>query len=145
MSASVTKSGSKSLRVQWKPMAGAIAYKLYRSEWENGGYSCIYTAGSGVFSYEKNVSPGVMYSYKVTAVFPEGESDYSKSISEFIPKKGKQKSKLAKKLGQQYISGQYAGNWASPDKTYYMSRAKSCMQSASRKTAAWGFFVSAIL
>lgn len=138
--ASVTKSGSKSLRVQWKPMAGAIAYKLYRSEWENGGYSCIYTAGSGVTSYEQKVSPGVMYSYKVTAVFPEGESDYSKSISEFIPKKGKQKSKLAKKLGQQYISGQYAGNWASPDKTYYYESGKKLYAVCVQKNGSLGVF-----
>lgn len=116
---SVKKSGKKSLRIQWKRMAGAIGYKLYRSEWENGAYSCIYTADGGINSYEQNVSPGVTYYYKVTAVFPEGESDFSNSISEFIPKKGKKKSASAQKLGQKYIRGQYSGNWANSDQTYY--------------------------
>ncbi len=116
---SVKISGKTRLRIQWKLVAGATAYKLYRSEQENGAYSCIYTAGSGTNSFEQKVSQGITYHYKVTAVFPKGESYFSKSVSQFIPKKGKKKSVSAQKLGKQYINGQYSGNWAYPDKTYY--------------------------
>lgn len=116
---SVTASGKTALSVSWKSMAGASAYKLYRSMEENGIYDCIYTADAGTLSYTQSVSKGITYYYKVKAVMPEGESNFSASISGFIPKKGKKKAVSADKLGLRYRSGQYGGNYAYPDDIYY--------------------------
>ncbi len=116
---SVAVSGSSDLTVSWKEMPEAAAYHIYRSTEENGAYDCIYTANVGETSYTQTVSKGETYYYKVTAVLPDGESSFSESVSQFIPQKGKKKSAAAGKLGEKPRGGQYVGNWAKPDETYY--------------------------
>lgn len=118
---SIEKSGSNHLLIKWKPMEGAAAYKLYRSTYENGAYKCISKiAGGNRSSYRQKVEKGVTYFYKLVTVYPEGESEFSRSVSQFIPKSGKAKAVDQDKISQTAgYSGQYSWNWSQSDKTYY--------------------------
>lgn len=119
--ASVKKSGSSSLLIKWNVMKGATGYKLYRADRENGSYKCVYKATKGSkTSYKQKVKQGVTYYYKLVTVYPEGESDSSIAVSQFIPKKGKTQKVTNKKISQRFSgNGQYGWNWADSDDTYY--------------------------
>ena len=118
---SVQKSGSSSLLLKWKPMKGATGYKIYRSLYENGTYKFVSrVSGGNKSSYKQKVDKGVTYYYKLVTVYPEGASKFSEAVSQFIPKKGKvktvQQNKITRNIGG---NGQYSGNWAHSDHTYY--------------------------
>lgn len=104
---SVQPSGSKSLTVKWKKMEEATGYNLYRSTEENGNYRCIYKADANTTSYEQEVNQGITYYYKVTAICQEGESDYSKSIGQFIPKTGTKRRVVTSVPGSTDIENAY--------------------------------------
>lgn len=90
---SVQLSEKKNMLIKWRSMEGATGYKLYRSTVENGKYQCIYQADGSTTSYKQQINQCTTYYYKVTAIYPEGETDYSKSIGQFIPKtSGKKKT-----------------------------------------------------
>ena len=114
---SVQPSGRKSLEVKWEAMKGATGYKLYRSTEENGNYQCIYEADAGITSYEQEVKQGITYYYKMTAIYPEGEGDYSKSIGQFIPRSGNKRKVVTSTLGSTQIEHTY----------YYQSNGKRYM------------------
>lgn len=118
---SIKKSGSRTLLIKWKPMKGAIGYKIYRSAYENGAYKCISKISGGSKSFcKQKVDKGVTYFYKLVTVYPEGESDFSKSVSQFIPKSGKAQTVEQNNVSQNTsFGGQYGGNWAHSDNTYY--------------------------
>lgn len=99
---SVSRSDGNQLTVQWKPLEGAVSYKLYRSTEENGEYNLVYETDAKTTSYTEGVSQGVTYYYKVKGVCPEGESDFSGSVSQYIPVQGKKKTKYAKKTKVEY-------------------------------------------
>ncbi len=118
---SIQKYGRSSLLVKWKPMKGATGYKIYRSARENGAYKCISRiSGGSKSSYKQEVDKGVTYYYKLITVYPEGESEISESVSQFIPKKGKVKTVEQNRISRNFDgTGQYSGNWAHSDQTYY--------------------------
>lgn len=118
---SVKKSGSRNLLISWKPMKGAVGYKIYRSAYENGAYKCISKiSGGNKTSFKQKVDKGVTYFYKLVTVYPEGESEFSQSVSQFIPKSGKTKTVEQNNVSQNVsFGGQYGGNWAHSDNTYY--------------------------
>ncbi len=118
---SIKKSGSRSLLIRWKPMKGAVGYKLYRCAYENGAYKCVSKiSGGSKSSYKQKVNKGVTYFYKLVTVYPEGESEFSRSVSQFIPKSGKAKAVEQNNVsGNAGFGGQYGGNWAHSDDTYY--------------------------
>lgn len=118
---SVQKSGDSNLLVKWRPVKGAKGYKIYRSAYENGAYKCVSRiSGGNRSSYKQKVEKGVTYYYKLVTVYPEWESDFSESVSQFIPKKGKVKTVKQNKMDPNPGgSGQYNGNWAHSDHTYY--------------------------
>lgn len=90
---SVKSDGNENI-VKWDAMKGALRYKLYRSERENVLGRCIYTEENDRqdFTYRDKVTKGIIYYYKLVTVYPEGESDISGSVAQFIPGNGKKRS-----------------------------------------------------
>lgn len=118
---SVKKKGSSSLKIQWNPVEGASAYEIYSSNSENGEYKKVDTVlAESTPSYTHKVSKGQTYYYYVLTKYPQEYAYRSKCLSGFIPKKSKA-AQIQQKTAMQDITyaGQYGGNWASPDKTYY--------------------------
>ncbi|MBO5371293.1 MAG: hypothetical protein J6A75_01085 [Lachnospiraceae bacterium] len=122
--ASVKKSGASSLKIQWSSIEGASEYEVYRSSSENGKYSKVYTVSDvNTTTYTQKVSKGQTYYYYVITKYPEGYQYTSKSLSGFIPKKSKA-AVISQKTAMQGVTyagqyGDYVGNWANPDTTYY--------------------------
>lgn len=75
----VAAARSLSVELEWKPMAGALSYSIYRAE-SDGTYSKIGTASAAAYT-DKAVSPSTAYSYKVTATGIGGESVASGSVA----------------------------------------------------------------
>ena len=59
------------LRLSWTAVEGASSYKLYRSETETGGYSCIKTTSSTGYT-DTDLKVGVTHYYYVKAVNKSG-------------------------------------------------------------------------
>lgn len=97
----VETSGSNMI-VKWDAMDGALCYKLYRSEMENATGNCICTIenNSQNFTYQDTVTKGKTYYYKLITVYPEGESDVSATVAQYIPGNGKKRSVQCKKFSQ---------------------------------------------
>ena len=64
------------LRLTWTAVDGAKSYKLYRSETETGGYSCIKTTSSTGYT-DTDIKVGVTYYYCVKAVNSGGTASAS--------------------------------------------------------------------
>ena len=64
------------LRMTWTEVDGAKTYKLYRSETETGGYSCIKTTTSTGYT-DTDIKVGVTYYYCVKAVSSDGTASAS--------------------------------------------------------------------
>lgn len=73
--------GVKTIRIQWKKVAGASGYYIYRATKKNGKYKKIATVrGGNKTSYKnKKRSPGKTYYYKVRAYAGSTVSSYSKA------------------------------------------------------------------
>ena len=72
------------IKVSWKPIAGAVQYKVYRStSGKTGTYSRITTTTKTAVTNTKNMVPGQRYYYKVIALAEtaSGNSDYSEQQS----------------------------------------------------------------
>lgn len=80
---SVSSYTSKSLKVKWKKIAGAYAYRIQRSTSKNGKYKKIATVKSSNEYIDENVEKGKTYYYKVQTLNrvnkKNGVSDYSKA------------------------------------------------------------------
>lgn len=114
---SVKTSGSDMI-VKWDAMEGALRYKLYRSETENGNGICVYTAENDKtsFTWKETVTKGKTHYYKLITVYPEGESDVSATAAQFIPGNGKKKSVECNKFDQNAYRYSYYINTSS---SYY--------------------------
>ncbi|WP_269478008.1 3D domain-containing protein [Hominibacterium faecale] len=78
-----TKSlGVKTIQIQWKQVAGADGYRVYRATKKNGKYKKIATVRGGKTSYKnKKRITGKVYYYKVRAYNGSVQSSYSKIAS----------------------------------------------------------------
>lgn len=106
----VETSGSDMI-VRWDAMEGALRYELYRSEMENAVGNCVYTTenNSRSFTYREKVTKGTTYYYKLVTVYPEGKSDISGSVAQFIPGNGKKRSVHCKTFSKSGYIGLYPG------------------------------------
>ncbi|MET3849667.1 pectinesterase [Paenibacillus sp. OAE614] len=68
----ITAARSLSVELEWKTVAGAVSYSVYRAGADDN-YSKIGTAASASYT-DKAVSPSTAYTYKVTATGIGGES-----------------------------------------------------------------------
>lgn len=79
---SVAINGSGKPRVTWEPVEGALTYKVYRSDSENGTYKLMYNTESTSYS-NSTAKVGVTYYYKVKAVGVDASSasSFSNAVS----------------------------------------------------------------
>ena len=81
---SVSSYTSTSLKVKWKKIAGAYAYRVQRSTSKNGRYKKIATVKSANEYIDETVEKGKTYYYKIQALNrvnkKYGVSDYSKAV-----------------------------------------------------------------
>ena len=79
---SVKKSGS-SLKVTWKPITGAVKYRVFRKGPSDSNWKTLATVASSTTSYsDSNVKNGTTYKYTVRCVSKDGKtftSDYNHS------------------------------------------------------------------
>ncbi len=75
---------SQGVSVAWNPVAGASGYKVYRATGVPPVQSCVGTVTSNSFA-DTSATPGVAYTYRVSAVNGAGESDLSDSATATIP------------------------------------------------------------
>ena len=71
---------SKSLRVRWEPVNGAVSYQVYRSTKKAGTYKKIAQLGDNTYN-DKNLKAGSTYYYKVRAIYSDGTKSSFSSIS----------------------------------------------------------------
>lgn len=71
------------IRVSWKKIPNVEGYNIYRSNIENGEYTCIKgITGEETLSYtDEGLSPGTTYYYKVSAVYSYNEDKNSDPAS----------------------------------------------------------------
>lgn len=116
----IEKTGPSSLKIQWNKPGGALGYKLYRSNRENGTYKCIYTTKNpNITSFTQKVSKGTAYYYKIKTLYPKLTSDDSQVVSKMLPKSASVIKKTLSLSEKFYMGSQYGWNWASPDNAYY--------------------------
>ena len=78
----------KNIVVTWQQAAGAAKYKVFRKDPVNTGWKIVATV-TGLSYTDKNVTPGVKYSYTVRGINTEGalSPDYNRNgVSATVPK-----------------------------------------------------------
>lgn len=117
---SVKTSGSDMI-VKWNAMEGALRYKLYRSNTENGNGTCVYTTENDKpdFTWQETVTKGKTYYYKLVTVYPEGESDVSGTVAQFIPGKGRKKSVVCRTFDQDAYRDPVYSDYINSSSSYF--------------------------
>jgi hypothetical protein len=70
-----------SIQVTWSPVSGASSYKLERTEGTSGTYTQVGSTLTATSYNDAAVTPGVSYSYRVSAVNASGESAASATVT----------------------------------------------------------------
>lgn len=96
--------------LKWKQVSGALGYQIYRSTEENGNYTCIKKVDATVNTFSEKRKKGVTYYYYVKALYADGESAASNSMSGFVPISGTAQAKQTSMLGYKYFTGYYTAN-----------------------------------
>lgn len=122
---SVKQSGSSSLQISWNKVSGTTGYKVYRSEYENEGYKCVYTAKSNkTTSWKQKVEKGKRYYYRVVTIFPDRQST-SQSVAQLIPKYSKAKVQTLSGVKGVYTTSRIKlGRRISDEQYYYVANGK---------------------
>lgn len=117
---SVKKKTATSVQLSWQ-MDGAQSSTIYRKVGEKGAYKEIKTGlDAKTSTYVDNVTAGKLYFYRIEKTYKSGLKVTSKEKIGYVPVKTKKAQiETQQKIKQQYGYGQYSGNWAHPDSTYY--------------------------
>lgn len=71
---------SKSLRVRWEPVNGAVSYQVYRSTKKAGTYKKVAQLSDNTYN-DKDLKAGSTYYYKVRAIYSDGKKSSFSSIT----------------------------------------------------------------
>lgn len=97
---SVKKAAAKKLKVAWAAEKGATSYKVYRSTKENTGYKLLATKAGSATSHRCAATPGVIYYFKVVAIYGSAGSVTSTTVAQQIAVTGsKSAASKAKSAG----------------------------------------------